>query len=208
MKNLILMAVVIFAFASCAEASEETTTTDTQETYKMEIKVNGQTLTATMANNSSAAALRELLEKGDLTINMSDYGNFEKVGDIGQTLPRNDEEITTESGDIILYLGNRITIYYDTNTWSFTRLGRIDDTTQQQLKSILGEGDVTVTFSLGSSAGIGDAQSTANVVATKVYTIDGKALAGHDSTDTLPKGSYIVKTTYNDGTTTTRKITL
>jgi len=79
---------------------------------------------------------------------------------------------------------------------------------QSELKSILGDGDVSVTFSLGSSAGIGDIQSTANIVATKVYTIDGKALAGHDSTDTLPKGSYIVKTTYNDGTTTTRKITL
>jgi len=67
---------------------------------------------------------------------------------------------------------------------------------------------LTATMADNSSAGIGDAQSTANVVATKVYTIDGKALAGHDSTGTLPKGSYIVKTTYNDGTTTTRKITL
>lgn len=97
-------------------------------------------------NNSSAEAFIELLRKDDLTVNMNDYGDFEKVGSIGTTLPRNDERITTVPGDVILYQGNQITIYYDTNTWSFTRLGKVQNV--EKLKSILGDGNVTVRFSL------------------------------------------------------------
>lgn len=120
----------------------------TQETNQMYIQVGDTILTATLADNSSAEALRELLKKGPLTIDMSDYGNFEKVGPLGATLPRNDEQITTTAGDIILYQGNQITIYYAQNSWSFTRLGKISDITAQQLKEILGAGDVSVTLSL------------------------------------------------------------
>ena len=77
---------------------------------------------------------------------MEDYGGFEKVGPLGTTLTRNDESITTQPGDVILYQGNQITIYYGTNTWSFTRLATIDDPTDLQAR--LGEGTVSVTFSL------------------------------------------------------------
>lgn len=119
-----------------------------QETNQMYIQVRDTILTATLADNSSAQALRELLKKGPLTIDMSDYGNFEKVGPLGTVLPRNDEQITTTAGDIILYQGNQITIYYAQNSWNFTRLGKINDVTAQQLKEILGAGDVSVTFSL------------------------------------------------------------
>lgn len=117
---------------------------------KLYIKVNGTTLTATLSENSSAKALKELLKNSDITVNMSDYGNFEKVGPLGTSLPRNDERITTEPGDLILYQGNSITIYYDTNTWNFTRLGKIDNVTQDELKQILGSGDVTVTLSINN----------------------------------------------------------
>ena len=116
--------------------------------YTMYIYVNGTRLTATMEDNSSAAALKEKLQQSDITVNMSDYGNFEKVGNLGFSLPRNDESVTTAAGDIILYQGNQITIYYDTNTWNFTRLGKIDNITQSQLTDILGQGNVTVRFSL------------------------------------------------------------
>ena len=106
------------------------------------------TLTATLADNSSAMAFYELLEKGPVTIKMHDYGNFEKVGSLGTTLPRNDTHITTTAGDIILYQGNQITIYYDTNSWNFTRLGKVDEVTQAELKKILGKGDVTAVFEI------------------------------------------------------------
>ena len=103
-------------------------------------------LAATLANNSSAMAFYELLEKGPVTIKMTDYGDFEKVGPLGTKLPRNDTQITTPAGDIILYQGNQITIYYDTNSWNFTRLGKVDGVTQAELKKVLGKGDVTAVF--------------------------------------------------------------
>lgn len=114
------------------------------------ITVNGHTLTADFADNSSARAFRELLSKDAVTVSMDDYGGFEKVGSLGTTLPRNDSQITTEPGDVILYQGSSITIYYDRNSWSFTRLGKIRDTPQARLKEVLeaGEGTVDVTFSL------------------------------------------------------------
>ena len=111
-------------------------------------------LTARLVDNSSAVAFYELLKKGPLPVDMHDYGSFEKVGSLGTSLPRNDSQITTEAGDIILYQGNQITIYYDTNSWNFTRLGKVVSTgstttiTQAELKKILGKGDVTAVFEI------------------------------------------------------------
>ena len=115
---------------------------------KLLISVGDTELTATLADNSSAHALVELLKQGDITIDMSDYSNFEKVGELPESLPTNDEQLDTDYGDLILYLGHRFVIYYDKNSWNFTKLGHIDNIIQEELKAILGEGDVTVTLSL------------------------------------------------------------
>ena len=77
------------------------------------------------------------------------YGNMEKVGPLGTSLPTNDEQITTQAGDIILYQGNNLVIYYAPNSYHFTRLGRINNVTAQGLRDILGDGSVSVTLSLG-----------------------------------------------------------
>lgn len=79
---------------------------------------------------------------------MKDYANFEKVGSLGFNLPRNDEQITTEVGDIILYQGSQLVIYYDTNSWNFTKLGHIDNINQEELKNILGKGNETIILSM------------------------------------------------------------
>lgn len=105
-------------------------------------------LRATLVDNSSATAFYQFLKKGPLTVGMHDYGSFEKVGSLGKSLPRNDTQITTTAGDIILYQGNQITIYYDTNSWNFTRLGKVDGVSQAELKKILGKGDVTAVFEI------------------------------------------------------------
>ena len=114
--------------------------------------VNGKALKILAAENSSADAFLDLLKAGDVTVDMHDYGSFEKVGSLGTSLPRNDEQITTEPGDVILYQGDQITIYYDVNSWSFTRLGKVQDLSQAELKEILGDGNVTITFSLRDEA--------------------------------------------------------
>jgi len=115
---------------------------------KMNINVNGHTLTATLEKNSSAEALIELLKNGPVTIDMSDYANFEKVGELPQELPKNDEQLDTDYGDLILYLGKQFVIYYDKNSWNFTKLGHIEGVTQEKLKNILGDGNVIVELSL------------------------------------------------------------
>lgn len=114
--------------------------------------VNGKGLKILAAENSSADAFLDLLKAGDVTVDMHDYGSFEKVGSLGTSLPRNDEQITTEPGDVILYQGDQITIYYDVNSWNFTRLGKVQDLSQAELKEILGDGNVTITFSLRDEA--------------------------------------------------------
>ncbi len=114
----------------------------------MKITAGDHTFTAVLADNSSAEALKELLAEGPLTIDMRDYASMEKVGPIGTSLPTNDEQISTGAGDIILYQGNSLVIYYDTNSWNFTRIGKIEDVTREELLAALGSSDVTVTFSL------------------------------------------------------------
>ena len=116
----------------------------------IKVTINNQTLDIKLENNSSANAFFEKLKVNDVIVDTHDYGNFEKVGNLGFELPTNDEKITTEAGDLILYQGNQVTLYYDTNTWNFTKLGRIQNVSQEELKQILGKGDVTMTFSLSS----------------------------------------------------------
>ena len=118
-----------------------------EKTDMFYIHVNSAVLAVKTENNSSSEALIKLLKTGDITIAMHDYGSFEKVGSLGADIPRNDEDITTVPGDVILYQGNQVTIYYDENRWNFTRLGHID-MDQDELKSILGSGDVTVILSV------------------------------------------------------------
>lgn len=117
-----------------------------EEETKLKITVGDEELLATFEDNPSAEEFRDLLAQGPVTVEMDDYGGFEKVGPLGTTLTRSDEQITTQPGDVILYQGNQVTIYYGTNTWSFTRLARIDDPTD--LREKLGDGTVSVTFSL------------------------------------------------------------
>ncbi len=114
----------------------------------MKLIIGETALTATLADNSTAKALTELLSEGPVTIDMKDYASMEKVGGLPCSLPRNDESIQAEAGDLILYQGNAFVIYYAPNSWNFTRIGRIDNTSAVELKKILGRGNVSVTLSL------------------------------------------------------------
>lgn len=115
----------------------------------LNIAVNKTVLTAALADNSSARALAELLADGPLSVEMRDYNRMEKVGPLGADLPANDEWIDAQAGDLILYQGNQLVIYYGANSWSLTRLGRIEGVGAGELRDILGGGDVRVTLSMG-----------------------------------------------------------
>lgn len=119
-----------------------------EEVNMIKLSVNGKILDIKLENNSSSVAFMEKLKNGEIIVKAEDYGNFEKVGDLGFDLPTNDKQITTEPGDLILYQGNKITLYYDTNTWTFTKLGKVQNVSKENLKQILGSDDVTLKFSL------------------------------------------------------------
>ena len=160
MKQLItacaLLAATLTATA-CSPADKENAqqqTNKTQNNNDMETRTitltteGGATFTATLADNSSARALADMLAGGDIAIDMEDYGDMEKVGPIGRSLPRNDTPTTTGPGDLILYQGKYFVIYYGTNSWTFTPLGRIEGASGSELLKALGRGDVKVTLSL------------------------------------------------------------
>ena len=115
-------------------------------TMKMNVAIGKNTFPATLADNDAVGALMEMMESEPVVIQMSDYAGFEKVGPLGRSLPTSDSRTTTQAGDIVLYRGDQIVIFYGTNSWSYTRIGHIDDLTGWE--EALGSGDVTVTFSI------------------------------------------------------------
>ena len=119
----------------------------------MQMMIGDTPVTVAWEDNASVEALKALAEgllpaEEGLTIEMSMYGGFEQVGAIGQSLPRDDQQTTTTSGDIVLYSGNQLVVFYGSNSWAYTRLGHITDQTPEQMKALLGNGDVTVTLSM------------------------------------------------------------
>ena len=118
-----------------------------EQTSMMRMKINGTPVTVAWEDNESAAALKELAA-GGLEIRMSMYGGFEQVGSIGQRLPASDVQTTTSSGDIVLYSSSQLVVFYGSNSWAYTRLGHITDKTPEEMRALLGSGDVTVTLSV------------------------------------------------------------
>lgn len=130
---------------SNAQNKSEAITEETME-EKMTLQIGDNTFTATLESNAAVDALVEMMNDAPVTIRMNDYSGFEKVGSLGTSLPADNSQTTTNAGDIVLYNGNQIVIFYGSNTWSYTRLGKIDDLSG--LEEALGSGDVTVTFSM------------------------------------------------------------
>ena len=112
------------------------------------LKIDNTNISVDWEDNESIKALKQLCQNKPLSINMHKYGGFEQVGPIGSTIPSNDNYITTESGDIMLYSSNQIVVSYGPNSWSYTRLGKISDKTNGELKELLDNSNVTITLSL------------------------------------------------------------
>ncbi len=119
-----------------------------EEQTVMQLKIGDTRVSVAWEENESVRALRELCADDDLVVAMSRYGGFEQVGSIGQSLPRDDVEMTTESGDIVLYSGNQIVVFYGANSWAYTKLGHITDKSAAEMKELLSS-DVTITISIG-----------------------------------------------------------
>ena len=132
-KYLLIIFIVIFGICNMAAA--------------IELKINDTVVEVEWEKNNSVDALRSLVEEAPLTIKMSQYGGFEQVGLLGTRITRNDVQTTTQPGDIVLYSGNQIVIFYGSNSWAYTRLGKISNLSKQEIKELLQGRDVTVTLS-------------------------------------------------------------
>lgn len=131
-------------------SDEETSNsmTENNENTNLTLSVDGTPLRVKWENNASVSALKELAANGNLTIKAHQYGGFEQVGSLPQRIESNDVHMTAEPGDIMLYSSNSVVVYYGTNTWSYTKLGHIENLSEAQLKELLSGETVTFTFSL------------------------------------------------------------
>lgn len=125
-------------------------TTQPQEAKEttMKMTINDTPVQVEWESNEAVAALYDAVSAQPLTVQTSRYGGFEQVGSLGMSLPQNDVRITTSPGDVILYSGNQMVVFYGTNTWEYTRLGRISDKTPAELTELLSDSDVTITLSV------------------------------------------------------------
>ena len=154
---------------------------------KINLTVGDKTITATLVDNSATRELTAILFRGPITIEMDDYGGFEKVGALPQSLPTSNSQITTQPGDIMLYQDRNMVIFYGSNSWSYTRLGRIDGATVEGLRQFLGNENVSVRLSLDSESGIEEIRAE-NLDQTKVYDLWGNPV----NTRPLRSGIYII----------------
>jgi len=143
---LIMSAIMMF---SCNDDSNDAVA-QTTLSQKMYITIDGVSQPATLYNNAAAQALVAKLQEGNVTITLNSSGGFEIWGALGFSLPTSNEQMTARPGDVILYNGSNICLFYGSNSWSYTRLGHIDDLSESELRTFLkaGESNINVTLSL------------------------------------------------------------
>ena len=129
-------------------SAEDNETFDETEEQALKMVIGNTPVSVKWEDNESVDSLKKLCRNQTLTIAMSMYGGFEQVGAIGADLPRNDVQTTTSSGDIVLYSGNQLVVFYGSNSWEYTRLGHITDKTPQEMTELLSGGNVTITLSI------------------------------------------------------------
>ena len=134
---------MILSLVACTAVSGDDSVNDS-----VKVQINEDIFDVELENNSAAQELIKELEKGNITVNATEYGGFEKVGELGFSLPTSDENINTEPGDIVLYQGDKVSLFYGSHSWSYTKLGKIDNISSNELKEVLGQGNVTLVFSL------------------------------------------------------------
>ncbi len=175
MKHLILLLAAMLLTCCSEDINEVKAQSMTQKMY---ITIDGKTLPVTMVDNAATQTLMAALQEGDITYEAHDYGGFEKVGALGRSLPSSDTQITTQAGDVILYNDNQIVLFYGSNSWSYTRLGHIEYTSQAELESFLkaGQGNITVKLSLSSETTA--INSTRNTLSDEdvFYSLNGQRI--------------------------------
>ena len=161
---LIALAAVLLLLCGCGAERQDAVLPDTEsrepehvptpeadekeDSMELKLQIGDTPVAVAWEENESVDALRKLAAEEPLTISLSMYGGFEQVGSLGQSLPRSDAQTSTSAGDIVLYAGNQIVIFYGSNSWAYTRLGHVTDRDAADMEALLGQGDVSITLSL------------------------------------------------------------
>ena len=164
-------------------------------TQKLYITIDGKTLPVQLVDNAATQTLVVALQEDDITYEARDYGGFEKVGSLGRSLPTSDAQMTTQAGDVILYSGNQIVLFYGSNSWSYTRLGRMEYSSQAELESFLkaGQGNITVKLSLSPDAtAISNIRSVDAEDDDEYYSLSGQRIANPTNGIYIKKGKKVL----------------
>ena len=178
MKQIVMILAAMLVMSCSSDETYAQTNYETMTT-KMYITIGGRTETVTLVNNSATQALVAKLQEAPVMVTLND-NNFEIWGALGFSLPTSNEQVNAQAGDVVLYSGNNICIFYDSNSWSYTRLGRIDGLTMSELRTFLkaGANSISVTLSLNNTTGISQVRS--DNTTSRAYTLQGTlAHAGH-----------------------------
>ena len=164
-------------------------------TEKLYITIGNQTLPVTLVKNNATEALMAALAANPITYEADDYGGFEKVGALGMSLPTNNQQLTTQAGDVFLYSGNQIVLFYGSNSWSYTRLGRIEYESLEQLKSFLkaGQGRVSVTLSAENATDIESLTPTPSPKGEgNIYSLNGQRVMNPSAGVYIKNGKKVI----------------
>ena len=178
MKQIVMILAAMLVMSCSSDETYAQTNYETMTT-KMYITIGGRTETVTLVNNSATQALVAKLQEAPVTVTLND-NNFEIWGALGFSLPTSNEQVNTQPGDVVLYSGSNICIFYGTNPYSYTRLGKIDGLSESELRTFLkaGANSISVTLSLNNTTGISQVRS--NNTTSRAYTLQGTlAHAGH-----------------------------
>ncbi len=188
MKQIMILLAAMLLTA-CSKDSEVKAQTMTQKMY---ITIDGQTQAVTLVDNQATKTLVEKLQQTPVTVTLNSSGGFEIWGSLGFSLPTNNEQINAQPGDVILYNGSNICIFYGTNSWSYTRLGKIDSLSESQLRTFLkaGESNISVTLSLSNTTGISSVHS--NAESGVYYSLNGQRVENPNKGIFIRNGKKVI----------------
>lgn len=190
----LIMLVTALVIISCSSDETQAQTSNNETMIqKMYITIGDRTASVTLADNSATQALVEKLQQAPVAVTLNSSGGFEIWGPLGFSLPTSNERINAQPGDVILYGDNNICIFYGTNSWTYTRLGKIDNLTASELKTFLkaGENNISVTLSLSSSTGINSV--SADKLSSNAYTLQGTLAQARQKGFIIQNGKKIIR---------------
>ena len=190
MKQIMMLLAAVLL--TCCSSDSEVNAQNTTMTEKLYITIDGQAQAVTLVDNQATKTLVEKLQQAPVTVTLSSSGGFEIWGALGFSLPTSNEQINAQPGDVILYNGSNICIFYGTNSWSYTRLGKIDGLSESELRTFLkaGESNITVTLSLSNTTGISNVRS--NSERGVFYTLNGQRVENPNKGIFIRNGKKVI----------------